>query len=250
MDAVIAVVLWGHIAVAFTGIAAFWVPVFACKGGSLHKLFGQVFAWCAYLVNGSALIVTALRIGQMLSGSVSISENPEGGGLTVFLGYLAIVTLTCIRHAIRVVDASDDHDTLRTPLHASLAVASMLGSPVIALTALLFWSRLSILFLLLSPIGLLLGGHIIRYMARPPAHPRAWFFEHMSAMLGAGVAFHTAFAVFGLGRLFGLAPQGAWWFLPWVATVAVGIPSMVLWNRIYRRRFRGSESDGVGKHAG
>ena len=244
MNAVIAVVLWGHIAVAFTGVAAFWVPVLTRKGGRLHKLFGKLFAWCAYLVNGSALVITALRLGQMLTGRVNIADDPEATGLTVFLGYLAIVTLACIRHAVRAVETRDDPSAFRTPFQVALATATMLGSLVIALTALLFWSRLSFLFLLFSPVGLLLGRHMLRTMTRLSVHPRAWVFEHMGAMLGAGVAFHTAFAVFGLGRLFGLAPQGTWWFLPWIVPAAIGVPIMILWNRAYRRRFRAPESGG------
>lgn len=236
MNAFIAVVLWGHIAVAFAGVAAFWVPVLTRKGGSVHQLFGKVFAACAYLVNGSALIITALRIGQALSGRVSFAEDPEAGGLTMFLGYLAIVTLACIRHAIRAVETRGDPSALRTPFQVMLASATMLGSLVIALTSLLFWSRLSVLFLLLSPVGLFLGGHMLRVMSRPPAHPKVWVLEHMGAMMGAGIAFHTAFAVFGLGRLFGLAPQGTWWFLPWILPAAIGIPITILWIRIYRRR--------------
>jgi hypothetical protein len=235
------VVLWGHIGVAFTGLAAFWLPVLSRKGGSLHKLSGKVFAGCAYLVNGSALVITALRLGQMLTGRVNIADDPEAGGLTVFLGYLAIVTLACIRHAIRVVETRRDPSTLRTPFQVVLAAATMLGSLVIALVAVLFWSRLSILFLLLSPAGLLLGGHMLRTMSRPSTDPRAWVFEHMGAMLGAGIAFHTAFAVFGLGRLFGLAPQGTWWFLPWIVPAAVGVPIAILWIRAYKRKFRGLE---------
>ncbi len=241
MNSVIAVLLWGHIVVAFAGVAAFWVPVLARTGGELHRFFGKVFAGCAYLVNGSALIITALRLGQMLAGRVRIADDPEAGGLTVFLGYLAIVTLACIRHAIRVVETRDDPSAPRTPFQVVLATATMLGSLVIALTALLFWSRLSVLFLLFSPVGLLLGGHMLRTMARPSAPPKAWVLEHMGAMMGAGIAFHTAFAVFGLGRLFGLAPQGTWWFLPWIVPAAIGAPIMILWIRAYKRRFRGLE---------
>jgi hypothetical protein len=241
VDLVFAGVLWGHIVVAFTGLAAFWVPGLTRKGGSLHRLFGKVFAVCAYLVNGSALFITALRLGQFLTGSVSIAEDPEAGGLTVFLGYLAVVTLACVRHAIRAVETRDDPGPARTSFQVAFATAAMLGSLVITLTALLFWSRLSILFLLLSPVGLLLGGHMLRAMTRPTPHPQAWVFEHMRGMLGAGIAFHTAFAVFGLGRLFGLAPQGAWWFLPWIVPAAIGIPIMILWNRSYKRRLQGLE---------
>jgi hypothetical protein len=237
MDSVIAVVLWGHIAVAFAGIGTFWVPVSTRKGGRLHRGFGKIFAGCAYLVNGSALALTAIRLLQMVTGRVSITADPESGGLTVFLGYLAIVTLTWIRQAIRVIETRDDPAALRTPFHMALAWGSMLGSFIIGAVAVLFWSRLSILFLLLSPVGLLLGAHILRYARSSSSHPRAWMFEHMTAMLGAGVAFHTAFAVFGLGRLFGLAPKGAWWFLPWIVPAAVGVPIVIAWNVASRRRY-------------
>ena len=238
MNSLITVVLWGHIVVAFTGVAAFWVPVLSRKGGRLHRFFGKVFAWCAYLVNGSALLITGLRLGQVLAGSVSFADDPETGGLTVFLGYLAIVTLACVRHGVRAVGTRDDRNALRTPFQITLAVAAMLGSLVIVLSSVLLWSRLSILFLLLSPVGLLLGAHMLRSMARPPARPKAWVLEHMGAMLAAGIAFHTAFAVFGLGRLFSLAPQGTWWFLPWIAPAAVGVPLTILWIRAHERRLR------------
>jgi hypothetical protein len=236
LETTIAVVLWGHIAVAFTGIGAFWVPVFARKGGGLHRFFGKVFVWCAYLVNGSALVVTALRLLQMASGTASLAADPEGGGLTIFLGYLAIVTLTCIRHAVLMIETRGRSEGLRAPFHRILAFGSMLGSGLIAAVAVLFWSRLSILFLLLSPVGFLLGVHVLRTVRTPPAHAHAWLLEHMNAMLGAGVAFHTAFAVFGLGRLFGLAPQETWWFLPWILPATIGVPIMVAWNVAYRRR--------------
>jgi hypothetical protein len=55
-------------------------------------------------------------------------------------------------------------------------------------------------------------------------------------MIGAGIAFHTAFAVFGARQLFQLSPQGWAAVLPWVLPAAVGIPAIAVWTRYYRWR--------------
>lgn len=237
MEAVVAAIVGAHVAVAFTGLATFWVPVVARKGGTLHKRAGRLFAWCAYLVNGSALVITCLRVFQIFARGASLGDDPDSSGLTLFLGYLAIVTLASVRHAVRVVAAREAHHTIRTPFHVGLALGSILGALLVAAFSLIHWSTRSLLFLVLCPVGLAIGASILRYVLRQPAHPRAWFFEHMSSMLAAGIAFHTAFAVFGLGRLFGLAPQGAWWPLPWILPSAIGVPAAIWWERHYRRRF-------------
>ena len=57
-------------------------------------------------------------------------------------------------------------------------------------------------------------------------------------MLGAGIAFHTAFIVFGARQWFALKLFGGPTALvPWVLPSAVGIPTISIWIRSYRRRF-------------
>ncbi len=67
--------------------------------------------------------------------------------------------------------------------------------------------------------------------------PRGWMYEHLGAMLGAGIAFHTAFAVFGASRLFDIGLTGWVSVIPWVLPAAVGIPATIIWTRSYRRRY-------------
>ena len=57
--------------------------------------------------------------------------------------------------------------------------------------------------------------------------------------LGAGIAFHTAFIVFGARQWFGLQLFGGplLGLLPWVLPSAIGIPTISIWIRSYRRRF-------------
>ena len=237
MDSLLTFVRTFHIAFAFAGLAAFWVPALARKGGPSHVRFGKVFAFCTYCVAGSAVLMAVLHSIDLALSGVELRSEPEAYGLMLFLVYLAIVTLASVRQAIRVVDTSDDHARLRTPFHRALAAGSIVGSLSVIVFALVFWSSLSVLFLLLSPIGFGVGSGILRYMRRPPAHPRAWFFEHMGSMLGAGIAYHTAFAVFGVGRLFGLDPEGTWGIVPWILPAAIGVPASVIWDRYYRRKF-------------
>ena len=77
-----------------------------------------------------------------------------------------------------------------------------------------------------------------RFLANPRPTPMAWWYKHMEGMIGSGIAFHTAFLVFGGQRLFGGAlMQGSWSFLPWILPAALGIPALQIWTRHYKRRF-------------
>ena len=77
------------------------------------------------------------------------------------------------------------------------------------------WSDLSIVLLALSPVGLMQGREMIVQMTQPQSERMTWFYAHMGNMIGAGIAFHTAFAVFGAGRVFDFQLPGAWQVVPW-----------------------------------
>jgi hypothetical protein len=94
-----------------------------------------------------------------------------------------------------------------------------------------------ILLLALSPIGLAIGYGNLRYMRSDPPSKRAWMYEHLGAMIGSGIAFHTAFAVFGVTRLFDIGLDGWIAIIPWVAPTAIGILAITIWTRHYRRKF-------------
>ena len=60
----------------------------------------------------------------------------------------------------------------------------------------------------------------------------------MEGMVGSGIAFHTAFLVFGWQGLFGGGLiQGTWWFLPWILPAVIGISALRVWTRFYKRKF-------------
>jgi hypothetical protein len=75
---------------------------------------------------------------------------------------------------------------------------------------------------------------MLRQMLTPPTERMAWYYAHMGNMIGAGIAFHTAFLVFGSNRLFSYELPGLWRIVPWILPAAIGIPA----NRILESRYR------------
>jgi xanthosine utilization system XapX-like protein len=112
------------------------------------------------------------------------------------------------------------------------------GSVVSLLYALLLWSSVSIVLLALGPIGLIVGRNVFNYVYRRPQEKMAWWYAHMGAMFGAGIAFHTAFLVFGSREVLDLSILGPFNWVPWVAPGIIGVFGGEYWKNMYRRRFQ------------
>ena len=231
------ILIWAHVATGFVGLGAFWIPVFTRKGGISHKRFGSVYAYCAYVVTLSAVVASVWRVVTYLSRGLTVADQPEAYGFALFLGYLGVVTFTSVRQSIRAVETRHHPEQLRTPFLQALAVASTAGSVLVILFAFGAWSDLSPILLALSPIGLFIGPRMLRNMRNPGAEHMGWFYTHMGSMLGGGIGFHTAFAVFGVQRIWDYSLGGALSMVPWILPALIGVPGIVLGTRYYRRRF-------------
>jgi hypothetical protein len=237
MNSAMNVLLLAHVATGFVGLAAFWIPVFARKGGRAHVLAGRVFTYCAYVVTVSAVTASAGRIVSFQMQGIGLADRPELYGFAVLLGYLGVATLATVRQAMRVVATRKAPERLRTPFHEALAWASMAGSVTVVAFAFAAWSDVSPILLGLSPIGLFTGRGMLRLMRNPGAQRMGWFYSHLGSMLGGGIAFHTAFIVFGAQRLWAYEIAGPLAIVPWILPTVIGIPAILLWTRYYRRRF-------------
>ena len=226
-----------HVTTGFIGLAAFWIPLFARKGGRAHVQAGRVFAYCAYVVTVSAVTASAGRVVSLQVQGIGVADRPESYGFAFFLGYLGIATFAMVRHAIRVAVTRKSPETLRTRFHESLAWLSIGGSVTVVAFALAAWSFMSPILLALSPVGIVAGSGILRVLRNPKPGHMAWFYEHMGSMLGGGIAFHTAFAVFGAQRLWAYDMAGPFAVVPWILPTAVGVPAQIIWTRYYRRKF-------------
>ena len=245
---------WPHIIFGFTGLVAFWFPVFARKGARLHRRAGKVFVWCGYGVTVSAAL-SCLVVTSMIFGRDLTEQNRDNLASLAFLGYLSLVTFVILRYSMRVLESKRQPSKIDTPVERGLAYAAIAASLAIIAFALLWPTNMTTLLLALSPIGLSTGWGILRYLGGADPSPRAWFYEHMGATLGAGIAFHTAFAVFGMRRIFEVPGTGLMSILPWVLPAAIGIPGTYLWQRHYRKKFgeltpeAGRERPGSGKES-
>ena len=237
MERLLDTIVWIHVVFGCTGLAAFWVPVFSRKGGAQHVRLGKVFALAAYVVGGTAVFNMIARMSAAIVQGADISENREAYGFFMFLCYLGFATLASTRQAVLAVRHKKDPAAMATPFHLTLLYASMAGSLMVIAYALLMWSSVSPVLLALSPVGILTGRRALRYVRHEPHEHMPWFYEHMGNIVGAGIAFHTAFAVFGSTRIFDYDLAGAWNFVPWILPAAIGIPSLAYWERHYRRKF-------------
>ena len=232
LDAVILV----HVVAGFVGLVAFWIPVFARKGGRAHVRAGRVYAYAAYVVTLSAVTVSAWRIASYAHQGVGLAERPDLYGMAVFLGYLGVVTFANVRQGVRVLATRRAPGSIRTTFHLGLAWACLACSAGVTALAVAVWSDASPILMGLSPVGFFTGSNLLRYMRNPGARPMGWLYSHLGSMLGGGIAFHTAFAVFGVQRLITYELTGPLAVLPWLLPTIVGVPAIIAWQRRYRRR--------------
>ena len=237
MDLLVEVNRYAHIAVGFVGLAAWWVPIVTAKGNATHKRLGKVFVLAAFFIGTSAVLSPILRIASARLSGVAWTEILEDAGFLVMLGYLGIFTFNAAYYGVRVLRTRRAPEQLGTPFLSVLNWLMMGGSGTVALYAVAFWSPTSIIMLLLSPIGVLQGLEQRRYIARPPALKKPWFYAHMDAMLGAGIAFHTAFLVFGSRIVFDLSVLGSFNWVPWILPGLVGAIGGGAWKKVYMRKF-------------
>ncbi len=237
MQTINQIFLWIHVAVGFFGLAAFWFPVLSRKGGKLHRSAGRVYVYCAYVVLASASATVTWQLSRFVGPERSLAEHPNTFASLLFLGYLSLVTFLSVHHGYGVLRFKGQPRTMKSPLRMGLAGASIAASLGLIAFALTVKPGNAILLLALSPIGIFGGWGIIQYLHGAQTSPKAWMYEHMGSMLGGGIAFHTAFMVFGVNRLVDLGLSGWQQVLPWVLPSIIGIPASVLWKRHYQLKF-------------
>jgi hypothetical protein len=233
-----------HIAAGLTGLAAFWTPVLARKGGATHVQVGRIFYKATCVIALTGLVMAALTFFAPLTvhpRAATLSAESVAAAITrdrmaaLFLVYLVIITFAPVYHGVRVLETRGTPEKMRTPFHTALGIAAIAGGAGMICLALV--ARQPV-FAALSPIGFLIGRGDLRFARQPYASRMAWWYEHMGSMLGGGIAFHTAFLVIGAGRVFGTQLSGFAAVIPWVLPSIIGIPATSMWVSYYRRKFR------------
>ena len=166
-----------------------------------------------------------------------MAEQPELYGFAVLLAYLGVTTFANVRFAVRLVATRRAPETLATWFSSALAWASVAASVAAVSFALAVWSPVSPILLGMSPIGVVTGRLMLRGLRDAGGKHMGWFYGHLGSMLGGGIAFHTAFAVFGVQRLWDYPLSGPLAVVPWILPTIIGVPAIIIWTRHYRRKF-------------
>lgn len=237
MDLFIESIRWIHVTAGFVGLSAFWVPILTRKGGANHRLFGKVFKYCAYIVLGGAMISVAVHTGTGLAEGAGPRKTPGSFAFLTFLGYLALVTYVGLRHGLAVLENKRDLSAMNLAANRFMAWLAITASTALIIYSIYFKPPNMVILFALSPIGFGIGSGILKAIKGRRPEKRAWFYEHMGSMIGTGIAFHTAFAVFGLSRIYDLGLTGFASVIPWILPALIGIPGTFIWTRYYMRKF-------------
>lgn len=245
MDLLNTAFLWTHITAGFIGLTAYWIPIFAKKGGLNHRRFGKIFVNAGYVVVAAAVLSISTRAVRYGMNGKTFEQLQSFWGFAIFLLYLSLVTFVSLRFAVIVLREKKDPARLGTAFNKALGYGAIAGSLAVIAYALIIQPPVMIVLLALSPIGLLVGPQILAYFKGKETSKRAWWYSHMGAMIGAGIAFHTAFLVFGVTRLFDIGLSGPLAFVPWVLPTLIGVPANIIWERYYRRKFNDPKGGSV-----
>ncbi|MGQ0678927.1 MAG: hypothetical protein ACT4OM_04600 [Actinomycetota bacterium] len=232
-----------HVAFGFLGLVAFWFPIFSKKGRTMHKRAGSVFLWSGYVVATTAIAVASLTIVDPFG--THPQERPAdpadvpaaqaaARSFSLFLAYLGVITLASIHHGVRAMQTKKEPGAMRTPFHTIVNGSAVAASAVVLAAGI---ATGEVPLIALSPLGIAVGLPALRYARRPRSSRMAHWYEHMGAMIGGGIAFHTAFAVFGVQRFIQYESDGFVGILPWILPGIAGTVASFLWQKHYRRKF-------------
>ncbi len=235
---------WVHIPAGLLGLAVFWLPLVTRKGGTAHRRIGWVFVWCMGVAAVTAAALAAVRWWMARDAALA-----EGRALTVreiagplFLINVAALTLTAVHHGLAVLRQKKREGRHRGLLVIALPAALLLLSAVSVAVGVA--SGNPVLFTL-PVVGLFVGSQYLVIMLR--ARPRSmwWWYQHMSGMIGGCIAALTAALVQNGPAVRSVVAAPGW--VLWIAPAAVGLPALLVWQAVYRRRFGGGGARAVGE---
>lgn len=239
------VAVWTHIAAGFLTLPLFWAQLLLRKGGARHVLVGRLFVVLGFVVALSALWSIGYQVaGEIVRGAQEAEQETaraEDYLFAVLLAFISIEVLVMLgrgRFAARQsrsVSKLPANGTARI-LSWLRALGSLAASVGLLAYAVLARSDASLFLLLAVAVGAKITAdeiHVAKLMDSFSAND--WIAEHFRGMIGAGIAFHAAFGVFGMFRLadrFGIDPS--------VGVVLAVVPALVgiTAETVLRRRFK------------
>jgi hypothetical protein len=232
-----------HIAIGSIGLLSFWVPVLAQKGGINHMKWGRVFTWSMLITGSIAFCMSSLTV------MAPIETHPHLDGqmtmdviISVFgwmMQYLAVLTVNLAWYGWLCVLNKRDHLANREWRNIALQYAVMIAAANCA------WRgyqvadpMISSLMMGISTVGIATGVTNLWFIYKPAVGRMDWQYEHVKALVGAGISVYTAFFAFGAVRLMPeLALNPFLWAVPLVTGLSI---ILYQWRKLYQRYGRGA----------
>lgn len=217
-----------HLVTGILALLAFWLPALTRKGSRVHRSAGKVFMllMLAVIVTGVPLAARQLWLGHWVGGT--------------FLAYLAIIVSTSVASAWYALKLKREPARYYGRVYRAGAWLNI-GSGATVLGIGLFNGVPLLMFF--SFVGVFGGIDMLKRLRPAQREPNWWLLEHIGGVIGAGIAAHIAFGVFGLRRIWPAYSSLDSWIgmLAWLLPLAIGIPAAIWLTRKYRLQ-RASEN--------
>ncbi len=226
-------VVSAHIITGAIGLLAFWVPIFARKGGVNHKRWGKVFTWSMLATGTIAIGISGLTIQDPVGTHPHLDFEPAliQGRFGWMMLYLAILTINLAWYGWSCIQGRRDHGVNRRPLNLILQAAVTVTAANCAWHGVILEQ---LLMVGISFVGFATAATNLWFIYKPRRGPQDWLKEHLKGLVGAGISVYTAFFAFGAVRLMPeLALNPGLWAVPLVTGLAI---ILYHWRRIGRQQ--------------
>lgn len=200
-----------HAAIGTTALVTFWVAGMTKKGSPIHKAAGKI-----YLLAMVGILLSAFPMATF----ILLDDKPVIGG---FLLYLLVITATGVWNSWRAIRDKRDWKKYTGPVYKILMWSNLLSGLAIAGIGLLLAKQLQMVITSFSLIGILGAWGMYKFQRTAPTDPRWWMREHLTAMLGNGVATHIAFLQIGLPKILPMISGPVMVNVAWMGPLVVAV---------------------------
>lgn len=214
-----------HAGFGTLALVTFWTAGMARKGSPLHLRAGKV-----YLLSMVTLLALALPMSLMI-----IARGGKGIAIGCFLLYLLVITTTSVWLSWRAIRDKRDWVRYTGRVHHVLMWLNLASGIGVVMVGLFLAEGMQLIIVSFSLIGILTFVRMRRFAGQPPVETRWWMRQHLSAMLGNGVATHIAFLSIGLPKLLPWLQGPLFQNIAWIGPLGVSALAGVYLTRKYLR---------------
>lgn len=215
-----------HIITGAVGLVAFWIPVVAKKGSSLHRNAGRIFTWTMLITGFAAIAISTCTLIDPMATHPQLKTHAvfsDANLVRAIFGWmmlgLAILTINLTWYGWLCVRNKRDREKNREWRNLALQAATFIAATNCAWQGYLISQPL---MLGMSFIGWATVATNLYFLYKPQVAPNDWLKEHIKALVGTGISVYTAFFAFGAVRTFpALALHPILWAIP--LTVGLGL---------------------------